>query len=119
MLEKLPATEFTKSRARHTTGNALVESKNAAVVRKHLGYGHIPAARAKALNHFNQNVLSPYLNYHRPCLFALEHVDAKGKIRKTYPAEKVATPYEKLKSLPNAAAYLKAGVSFEQLDATA
>src|SRR5699024_7627147 len=77
MLDKLRVTEFTKSRARPTTDNALVESKNAAVVRKHLGYGHIPADHAETLNHFNQNVLSPYLNYHRPCLFAQEHIDAK------------------------------------------
>ena len=119
MLNKLRVTEFTKSRARRTTDNALVESKNAAVVRKHLGYGHIPARCAKALNDFNQNVLSPYLNYHRPCLFAQEHIDAKGKVRKTYPAAKVATPYEKLKSLPNAARYLKDSISFAQLDAVA
>jgi len=31
----------------------------------------------------------------------------------------VATPYEKLKSLPNAASYLKEGISFEKLDAQA
>lgn len=119
MLEKLRVSEFTKSRARQTTDNALVESKNAAVVRKHLGYGHIPADCAEALDRFNQNVLSPYLNYHRPCLFAVEHVDAKGKIRKTYPADQVTTPYEKLKSLPDASRHLKAGIDFEQLDAVA
>jgi transposase InsO family protein len=34
--------EFTKSRSRPTNDNALVESKNGAVVRKHLGYAHIP-----------------------------------------------------------------------------
>lgn len=119
MLDKLRVTEFTKSRARQTTDNALVEAKNAAVVRKHLGYGHIPADCAEALNHFNQNVLSPYLNYHRPCLFAVEHIDAKGKIRKTYPADAVATPYEKLKSLPEASTYLKDGIGFETLDAQA
>ena len=118
LLEKLRVTEFTKSRTRQTTDNALVESKNAAVVRKHLGYSHIPAARAASVNDFTQNVLSPYLNY-RPCLFAREHVDAKGKVRKSYPHTEVATPYEKLKSLPNAARYLKAGISFEQLDAIA
>ncbi|HLQ85352.1 MAG TPA: hypothetical protein VK110_04295 [Salinisphaeraceae bacterium] len=72
MLNKLRVTEFTKSRAQQSTGNALVESKNAAVVRKHLGYGHIPAHCARALNDFNQNVLSLYLNFHRPCLFAKE-----------------------------------------------
>ena len=40
----------------------------------------------------------------------------KGKETKTYPYEKVMTPYEKLKSLPNAAKYLKHGNSFEKLD---
>src|SRR5699024_1949142 len=119
LLEKLRITEFTKSRARQTTDNALVESKNAAVVRKHLGYGHIPAERAESVNDFTQNVLSPYLNYHRPCLFAREHVDAKGKVRKTYPYDEVATPYEKLKSLPEASIYLKDGLNFQQLDAIA
>lgn len=84
-----------------------------------MGYGHIPAHCAQALNAFNQNVLSPYLNDHRPCLFAREYIDIKGKLRKAYPADQVATPYEKLKSLPNAASYLKAGVTFEQLDAQA
>jgi len=29
------------------------------------------------------------------------------------------TPYDKLKSLPGAERYLKAGITFEQLDATA
>lgn len=119
MLDKLRVTEFTKSRARQTTDNALVESKNAAVVRKHLGTGHIPARFAEAVNDFAQRVLSPYLNYHRPCLFAREHVDAKGKVRKTYPYELIKTPYEKLKSLPNASVYLKDSVDFEQLDAIA
>lgn len=119
LLDKLQIAEFTKSRARQTTDNALVESKNAAVVRKHLGTGHIPAAWAESVNAFTQNVLSPYLNYHRPCLFARDHVDAKGKVRKTYPDADIATPYERLKSLPDAASHLKNGVDFEQLDAVA
>ena len=33
--------EMTKSRARHSNDNALVESKNGSIVRKHLGYMHI------------------------------------------------------------------------------
>ena len=41
LLEKLRI-EFTKSRPRHSNDNALAESKNGAVVRKHLGYAHIP-----------------------------------------------------------------------------
>ena len=35
--------EFTKSRPYRTTDNALVEGKNGAVVRKHIGYGAIAA----------------------------------------------------------------------------
>jgi transposase InsO family protein len=40
LLEKLHI-DFTKSRARQTNDNALVESKNGSVVRKHLGFSHI------------------------------------------------------------------------------
>jgi transposase InsO family protein len=34
--------EQTKSRSRQSNNNALAESKNASVVRKHMGYVHIP-----------------------------------------------------------------------------
>jgi hypothetical protein len=40
LLEKLRI-ELTKSRARQSNDNALVESKNGSIVRKHLGYAHI------------------------------------------------------------------------------
>ncbi len=119
MLTKLPIQEFTKSRSRHTNDNALVESKNGSVVRKHLGYSHIPGRFASQVNAFTQNVLSPYLNFHRPCFFPVEEVDAKGRIRKRYRYAHMMTPYEKLKSLPHAAQHLKAGVTFDSLDAIA
>lgn len=45
--------EFTKSRARRTNDNALVEGKNGAIVRKHLGYAHIPQKYAGLINTFN------------------------------------------------------------------
>ena len=115
LLEKL-LIEFTKSRARHTNDNALAESKNASIVRKHLGYSHIPQKWAPLINEFNQIHLNPYVNYHRPCFFAEVIVDEKGKQRKRYPYNLMMTPYEKLKSLPNASCYLKAGVTFKQLD---
>jgi len=111
--------EFTKSRSRHTNDNALVESKNGAVVRKHLGYAHIPQKYASLINDFNRGFLNPYLNFHRPCCFAQITVDAKGKQRKRYPYKQMMTPYEKLKSLPNAPTYLKADITFAQLDAVA
>ena len=43
----------------------------------------------------------------------------KGRIRRHYRAQDAATPYEKLKSLPDPARFLKPGVSFEALDALA
>jgi hypothetical protein len=119
LLNKLQVTEFTKSRARHTNDNALVESKNGSVVRKHLGYSHIPGRCAAPVNHFTQNMLSPYLNYHRPCFFPTEEIDARGRLRKRYRYKNMMTPYEKLKSLPNAHHYLKPGTTFQQLDAAA
>ena len=119
LLEALHIGEFTKSRPRRSNDNALVESKNGSVIRKHLGRGHIPGRYAKRVNAFTQRVLSPYLNFHRPCLFPVEEVDAKGRVRKRYPHANVMTPYEKLKSLPGAAACLKPGISFGQLDAVA
>jgi hypothetical protein len=108
--------ELTRSRARQTNDNALVESKNGTIVRKHLGYEHIPGRFAQQVNAFTVGVLTPYLNYHRPCLFPEEVVDARGKRKKRYPYANLKTPYDKLKSLPEAHRYLKPGVTFEQLD---
>ena len=108
--------EMTKSRARHSNDNALAESKNGAIVRKYLGYMHIAQKWAPLINEFNRTHLTPYLNFHRPCYFAEIKVDPKGKEKKTYPYRCMMTPYEKLKSLPNAEHYLKEGVRFEELD---
>lgn len=115
LLKKL-LIELTKSRARQSNDNALVESKNGSVVRKHLGYAHIPSRFAQQVNAFTLDVLTPYLNFHRPCLFPEEVVDAKGKRKKRYPYANLQTPYEKFKSLPNAEQYLKPGITFKELD---
>ena len=119
MLNKLNVTEFTKSRARQTNDNALVESKNGSVVRKHLGYGHVPGRFAHAVNDFTFNVLSPYLNFHRPCFFPEVFIDDKGRQRKRYPYAALMTPYEKLRSMPSLTDFLKPGVTLETLDALA
>ena len=118
LLEKLRI-EFTKSRSRQTNDNALVESKNGHVVRKIFGHGHIPQRWASLINDFNRQHLNPYINYHRPCLFPVIITDSKGKQRKRYPYQSLMTPYEKLKSLPDADQYLKPGITFEILDAIA
>lgn len=118
LLQKL-LIEFTKSRARQTNDNALVESKNGSVVRKAFGHTHIPQHGAPMMNEFNQQHLNPYINYHRPCFFAKTITDKKGKQRKTYSYKNMMTPYDKLKSLPQAKHYLKSNLSFEILDAIA
>jgi hypothetical protein len=119
LLNRLHILEFTKSRARRSNDNALVESKNGSVVRKQLGYAHIPGRHAAQVNDFTLDVLSPYLNFHRPCFFPEEAIDGKGRITKRYRYENMMTPYDKLKSLPDAGAFLKSGVSFQTLDAIA
>lgn len=118
LLEKLPA-EFTKSRACRSQDNALVSGKNGAVIRKLIGYGHIPGEHAEAMQKFYTKYMNPYLNYHRPCGLATVTVDARGKRRRQYKLEDYRTPYEKRKSLPEAAPYLKPGLSFGQLDQVA
>jgi len=55
-----------------------------------------------------------YLDYHRPCGYATQVVDRKGKIRKRY--EAYLTPYEKLTSLPQAEQYLRPGVTMAELE---
>lgn len=106
----------TKSRPRRHNDNALVETKNGSIIRKHFGYFHIPATEENAnfLNEFCQKWFILYLNYHRPCGFATTKVDHKGKEKKIY--KTYLTPYEKFKSLPNAERYLKRHIFFENLD---
>jgi len=117
MLNKL-LIRLTKGRPRRSNDNALVESKNGAVIRKHMGRIHIPGHYAKIINAFYKEYFNPYLNYHRPCGYPTETVVSKhGKIKKVY--NDYMPPYEKLKSLPNASQYLKDGNTFEELDKTA
>jgi transposase InsO family protein len=118
LLNKL-LVEQTKSRSRHSNDNALAESKNGAIVRKHLGYSHIPQHFAVLVNAFCVEHLNPYVNFHRPCYFAQTITDAKGRQRKRYLYEQMMTPYEKFKSLPEATLFLKPGISFKQLDTQA
>jgi hypothetical protein len=94
MLEKL-LVEFTKSRAYRTTDNALVEGKNGAVVRKHVGYGFIASEHAEAIHRFFAAHLNPYLNYHRPCGFAELTTGVRGRLKRRYPANDYRTPFEK------------------------
>ncbi len=108
--------KLTKSRPRHSNDNALVESKNGTIIRKWFGYGFIDSSNASTLNTFYFGSFNRYLNFHRPCAFATDLIDPKGKIKKIYPLKNYKTPYEKFKSLPRCRQYLKNGLSIKQLD---
>lgn len=56
----------------------MAESKNGAIVRQHVGWGHIPAQHAELIQQFYPAHLNPYLNYHRPCAKANVEINAKG-----------------------------------------
>ncbi len=111
--------EFTKSRACRSQDNALVEGKNGAVVRKHIGYGHIPGEHAELMQKFYTAHFNRHLNFHRPCGFATVSLDARGKRTRKYKLADYATPYEKLKSLPEVEKCLKPGIGIAQLDGVA
>jgi len=105
--------EQTKSRPRHSNDNGLVESKNGAVIRKHIGWGHIASQHAAAVDRFHRQFLNPYLNFHRPCGLAEIVRTAKGKLKRVY--RRWATPWEILRELPDCAGFLRPGVSVEAL----
>lgn len=104
----------TKSRSCHSGDNALVETKNGSVIRKNMGWEHINQGMVEEINSYYKNFFNPYLNYHRPCAYPTIQTDAKGKKKKIY--NLYQTPYDHLKSLPNAERFLKKGITFEQLD---
>jgi transposase InsO family protein len=104
----------TKNRSYHSGDNALVETKNGSVIRKNMGWEHINQNMCDLINDYYKNFFNPYLIFHRPCAFPTIIEDDKGKKKKVY--NKYQTPYEFLKSLPNAETYLKKGVTFENLD---
>ena len=112
MLQKL-FIEQTKSRPRHSNDNGLVESKNGAVVRKHMGYLHIEAQHAEPVQSFYREHLNPYLNFHRPCGQAEIETDGKGKQKRVY--RRWQRHGTSCASCPDAARYLRPGQTMEEL----
>lgn len=115
ILEKLRI-KLTKSRPRRHNDNALVETKNGATIRKHMGYIHIPQTFAQKINAWCKEWFNLYLNYHRPCGYAKRIVDQKGKEKFIYPREDYETPFEKLKSFPDYGQYLKPETNIAKLN---
>jgi hypothetical protein len=112
LLQKLLITQ-TKGRPRHSNDNGLVESKNGAIIRKHMGHWHIPRKWAARINQFYQIHLIPYINFHRPSAFPTVTTDEKGKKTITY--RHYQTPLQKLLSIPDVEQYLKPGITVESL----
>ena len=106
--------EQTKSRPRHCNDNGLVEAKNGAVVRKHMGHWYIASEHAEAIGEFYREYFNPYLNFHRPCAVPEIVTGPKGKQNRVY--RWYATPWEILRQLPDVVQHLKAGMTLETLD---
>ena len=106
--------EQTKSRAHHTGDNGLVESKNGAIIRKHIGHGHIDAQHAEAMDQFHRQHLNGYVNFHRPCAVPKILTEANGKRRRVY--ERWATPFELFREVPRCESYLRPHVTLAELD---
>ena len=115
LLSKLHVVQ-TKSRSRKCNDNALVEGKNAAVIRKHFGRTHIPQKYAEKINVFNREYFNQFINYHRPCAFPSYTTQENGKVRVFYKQEDYMTPIEKFLSLENPEQYLKEGVTCAMLE---
>jgi transposase InsO family protein len=113
LLNKLLA-EQTKSRPRHSNDNGLVEAKNGAVIRKHMGYEHIESRHAEVIEAFYERHFNPYLNFHRPCGVPEVVTNAKGKQRRIY--RWYATPWEILRQTPDMARYLRCGMTRAELE---
>ena len=113
LLDKL-LIEQTKSRAHRSGDNGLVESKNGAVIRKHMGFGHIGAQHAETVDRFHRQHLNPYVNFHRPCAVAQILEEPNGKRRRVY--RQWATPFEIFQQTPQCQTYLRPGVTMAGLE---
>jgi hypothetical protein len=113
LLEKL-LIEQTKSRAHRTGDNGLVESKNGAIIRKHMGFSHIASPHAEEVDRFHREHLNPYVNFHRPCAIAEIIEQPNGKRRRVY--RKWKTPFEIFRQIPESTSFLRPGLSMAELE---
>ena len=118
MLDRLHINQ-TKSRARKTNDNALVECKNGHVIRKNFGW-HFVCRDHEVIEQYNRvfrDYFNVYVNFHRPSLFPEIVEDKKtGKITKKY--KEAITPYQKLKAISKDKRqnFLKGKLNFKKLD---
>jgi transposase InsO family protein len=106
--------EQTRSRPYHSGDNGLVETKNGAIIRKHIGYGYISAQHAESMDQFYREHLNPYVNFHRPCAVPKVVIAANGKRRRLY--QRWATPFELLQESPDVESCLRPGITLAELE---
>ena len=77
----------------------------------------LQSGHASRFNTFCREYLNPFLNFHRPCLFATDKPDSKkpGRIKRVYHAKDAITPLDKLANLPEAAKFLREGITLKDL----
>jgi len=109
----VPPKGQTESRARRSGDNGLVETKNAAIARQHIGFGHNRVRPRRACQPVPPSFLNPYLNFHRPYAPPEVEIDAKGRKRRRY--KQWPTPLEKLLSLDPPEQHLRTGRSMKGL----
>lgn len=112
LLDKLRIEQI-KSRPRQSGDNGLIETKNGAIIRKHIGYGYIDSSHADTLKAFYRDFLNPYLNYHRPCAQPQVSIDSKGRKRVRY--RQYRTPLEALLAMDRPGQFLRLGLSLNAL----
>jgi hypothetical protein len=105
--------EQTKSRSGRCNDNALIECKNGAVVRKHMGRWHIPKFEARKIQAFFRDFFNEFVNFHRMSAYPRTVVSDDGKKKKIY--EETMTPCQKLLSISNVGTYLRKDMTVEIL----
>ena len=107
----------TKGRPRHSGDNGLVETKNGAIIRKHMGHWHIPKKWAPRINIFYRDHLNPYINFYRPSAFPTVTILPNGRKKISY--KEYMTPLQKLSSMRPEYQNLKPGITMAILQTEA
>jgi hypothetical protein len=118
LLNRLLA-EYPRSRPNEASANTMAAGDNGAIAWKHMGNGLSVIEPAHRIQRFYTEHLNPYLNYHRPCGFGRICTNEHGRRCRRYGPEDYLTPYEKLRSLPQADGHLKGGMRWELLERAA
>jgi hypothetical protein len=107
--------EFTRSRPNRSSDSALVEGKNRAIIRKHMGYGRIPRQYADLIQRFYFCIFQPLSELSSP-VRVCRGAGGRAWSAASTSGQSLRTPYETLRMLPDGHRFLKEGLSWELLD---